>query len=566
MAKKKSAQAEYILDDLSRNDDKQFANKALRDKYKKDWQGHAECAKPENQDRLINFTGPLGSTSGIFYSLMFQLRKWMYIVQKANEWIEISPVHQQYYQLTHKQKQEIEAHIKASLGSVAQAVSDLELLEHDLRRYREFLDYFNYDYNKETGDVFEIKEPDKKKEKEEWEKEKKSGEHSLKALFMDQVDYHVGSTGQGPGRMSMSFMQQQNIMPTIVQDFFEMNSTDDLDKAPRLKSLPVVEKNMLRTKWNAYHEWKKLFGSEIMRRFKNIFRLVKSREASVESYREWLKPYIVRHKLLEEGFSSDSVAPYGGRRGMTTSFIHSSGQAIASDGIVIWAWREYASPELFRTPGELIAKAQLEGVVPWDKWTKDNLIFNKEQGLVVKHNWIDDEWVNKKIEYIQNTDWLNPNRPYYSFFEIRYLRTNIRFATGTEIEDAMYFVNHILMSQNVLFVKLLELLAKQEEMERYVNSLLGLPETGEITSEAAIAKAKEPAKAAKSEKPPLFGSVQKSASDFLKYFEIPFEFAKRGPYERDFDHRITKTYMKPMGAERYMPVIGFIKEKIGFAQ
>ncbi len=556
----------YILKDMEKKEG-DMKNKDL-DEFREKNRGLLVCDPPENQDTLINFTGPAGSTTGVYYSLMFQLRKWNYDVQKASEWIEVSPVHQQYYQLTHKQKEELENKIKAGLASAAQAVSDMELLEHDMRKYQEFIDYFNYTVIEKTGDVIDKPMPDKKKEKDEWENWEKgriSGEHSLKAIFIDQVDFHAGSSGQGAGRLSMSFMQQQNIMPTIVQDFFEMDGLDNLEKNPRLKNLPTVEKNMLKTKWIAYEEWKKLFGNEIKKRFKNIYRLVQSRRQSVEKYRDWLKPYVARHKILEEGFESP-----GERMGTLTSFVHSTGQAVSSDGLEIWAWREFIAPELYRTPGELTAKARLEGVVPWDDWTIDNLVLDPEQGLKAEYDWIDKDWVWEKTEDIKKKGWLADARPYYSFFIITYDKTNIKFATGSELEDANYIINHYLLSQNVLFVKLLELLAKQDEMERYINSLLGLPKTGEMKPDKAeeeyLESLKKEKEKKKEKKPLIPKSAKAGPKKFLKFFNLKFQFFKKGPYERDFESRIAKAFLKPMGSERFIPVVGFIKEKIGFAQ
>ncbi|MBI5347463.1 MAG: hypothetical protein HZB66_02540 [Candidatus Aenigmarchaeota archaeon] len=555
----------YILKDISRYEGR-LNNKEL-DKAKDAWAGHALFGVPENQWTLINVTGPIGSTASIYYPLVFQLRKWMYNVQMSNEWIEVSPVHQQYYQLTHKQKEDLETRIKSALASVAQSVSDLELLEHDLRKYKEFLDYLHCTHSEKTGDVFEKPEPDNKKEKEEWKKEKRSGEHEMKALFIDQVDFHAGSAGQGAGRLSMSFMQQQNIMPSIVQDFFEMEGLDDLEKSSRLKNIPTVEKNMLKTKWIAYQEWRRLFDNEIKKRFKNIFRLVESRRSSVVHYREWLRPYIARHRILEEGFQ---VSGGGGGRGTTlTSFVHSSGQAVASNGIIIWAWREYLAPELYRTPGEMTAKARLEGAVPWDDWTMKNLIMNKDTGLKAEHTWIDEDWVYKKIKQIDEHRWLDENRPYYSFFDIDYRRTNIKFASGAEIEDADFTVNHFILSQNIVFVKLLEVLAKQDELERYINELIGFPATGEVKDEKkAIEEAKEAMKKPKEkEKKPLIpASVKEAPQKFFSFFDMGLKFAKAGPYERDLNDRITKSYMKAMAVDRFLPLTGFIKEKAGFVQ
>ena len=80
-----------------------------------EWLGNVLIASPFEARVNIDFTGPPGSTSGVYYSLMFQLGKWEFLVQKADEWIEVSPVHAQYYQLTQKQKDDLEGKIKRAL-------------------------------------------------------------------------------------------------------------------------------------------------------------------------------------------------------------------------------------------------------------------------------------------------------------------------------------------------------------------------------------------------------------------------------------------------------------------
>ena len=89
------------------------------------WLGHALFAGPREGWTQINPTGPPGSLSDIFYSLIFQVRKWEFKTEKADEWIEVSPVHGAYYQLTMKQKEELEGRIKQGLGSASQMVADM---------------------------------------------------------------------------------------------------------------------------------------------------------------------------------------------------------------------------------------------------------------------------------------------------------------------------------------------------------------------------------------------------------------------------------------------------------
>lgn len=514
---------EFILSNLERTPEAKPINALLNEKSFK-WLGNVIMIPVDNQFTDIDFTSPPGKCTGLFYSLMFQLRKWEFFVEKADEWVEVSPVHQQYYAVTMKQKEELERKIKEGLRSVSEAIADLELLEHDMRKYNEFITYFGLKF--ENGKL--VKDP-----------EKEVNDEALKSIFIDQVDYHVGATGEGPGRLSMSFMRQHNIMPTIVDDFFAMKSEEDLEKDRHLKNLPTVEKNFLRVKFRAYLEWKKMFEEQVKKRFLNIHTLIESRKKSVEEYREWLKPYIARHKLLEEGLSSP-----GRRKAFRTLFIHTTGQAIAYDGITLWAWREFTAPELQRVPGEIEAKKPID---PLDEWTQKHLVWNKDYGLVASYPWITKEWVeNMKKEIL--TEWLRPHEIYYSFFEISMSRINLKFADGSEFEDADYIINTFLFSKNAMLVKLLELKAKQEEFERYINELLGLPM--DFGKKQPITEEKRKGKFSK----------------FLDFLGIGMSFFKRGPYERDFKDRITKMYLKPMASERFNLIVDFIKSKIGYGE
>lgn len=529
------------------------------------WLGKALLIQPLDQYVILNPTMPLGSFQNLYHSTIGFLTNSEFLVKKVDEWIEVSPAHKAYYDLIFGEKEKIEIKIKTVLDDMIKHISDLELLEHDLRRYREFLDYFE-----------------------------KNDEHSLKAIFIDQVDFHVGEGT--PGRLSMSFMQQQNIFPTIIQDFYEMESEDDLEKKERLKNLPRVEKDMLLTKWRAYQEWKSLFGSEVKKRYERLKELIDSKRAMIEQTREWIKPYIARHKLLEEGLSRTSV-----RREATSSLWHVVGDQTSEEVITLWAWKQFEAEEFFKTPGEILA---LKNVRPDDEWTREHLIFHEELGLKQRYPWITEKWVENAIKEIMEKDDLMITRRrverrylYYSFLEIIFDKKTLRTPQGKEIEDIDIIVRCYLMSQNVLLVKLLELKAKEEEFERYINRLLGLESKAEIErlkkelagmkkedkirylsrnfsnlSEQEI-KAKLEAIGEKvsieevkkhiiKKRKKFFEPIVKAWERFSDFFGLDFRFMKRGPYEKDFESRITKFYLVGIGRYAYGPLVGFLKSKI----
>ena len=479
----------------------------------------------------LNLTTPPGGTTNMYISLMFQLGKWEWLGRmKVDEWIEVSPTFAQYYQITLRQREEMETRIKQGLASAAQAVSDLELLKHDYRKYREFLEYFGLEYSEETR---------------KWKETGKKDEHSMRAVFIDMVDAHTGE-----GISIRSIVQR---WPTLIVDFQKLSDEDiDVDKIKDKLDVSKAEAVVLSTKNRLYVQWKRLFEPEIRARYERIHELVKSREESVKAYREWLKPVIARHKMLEEGLSraGERAEEKFGQRG----FLLIPGTANAWTRVTIWAWHWVTLKELEKGGTERLAIENEEDLRKADAWTKRELIFHPKHGLIVKHPWITEEWVDDMTQEIWKNRWFRPEKLYYAFLIIGFDRGNMRAASGEEIEDTIFSVNGGLFSRNVLLVKLLELLAKREEFNRYVDDLLGVKYEKEYTiPEGETMKIKN-----------RFARSKASASRFLGFFTLNrFRFMKHGPYERDFAERLTKYWFRVMSQDRYEPVIRFLKDKIG---
>src|SRR3989344_4761980 len=298
MAKKEEEKGKWLLKDLSRNKLRGDMPKDIADLTiaGRPWLGHVVVAGPFEARQAIDFTGPPGSVSGIYYSLTFQLGKWEYQVQKRDEWIEVSPVHAQYYQLTQKQKEDLEGRIKQGLVSVSQSIADMELLMHDRRRYHEFLHYLGYrtpnelkkdkkledqedehGHTKEEMDEICLKEDEDEKQRK--AREKRTDNHSLKAVFIDQVDMH---TGEG-----ISMRSIVSRWPTLITDFMRMDDNDmDPDKVKDKLNVSKAEAVVLITKNKLYQEWKNMFGPEIKNRYVTINDLTHTRKKSVEEYKE----------------------------------------------------------------------------------------------------------------------------------------------------------------------------------------------------------------------------------------------------------------------------------------
>ncbi len=549
-------------------------NKYLNPAVNGKWVGKAVMINPLNQNITLETIGPLGTWTDLYWGVVGQLIDMEFNFRKVDEYIEVSPIHKAFYDLVSSQKQALEAKVKNAIEEIIKQIGDLELLEHDLRRYREFLDYI-----------------------------KNNDEHSLKAIFIDQVDYY---TGEGaPGRLSMVFLQQQNIFPTIIQDFYEMESEDDLKKG-RLSRLPKVERDVLQTKWRAYQEWKKLFGKEVEERFKRISQLYESKKKLIESMRSGIKPYIARLRILKQGLESSKM-----RTERLTSPFHPGVEATSETRIVLWAWKELAPPDMYKAPGEYLA---LKDIKPDDPWTRKHLIFHEELGLKAKYKWITREWVDEKIKEIMKIDdWFKAKKRtqkrylYYVLLELDFDRWTSRSATGSEIEDVTINVRSYWMSQNVLLVKLLELKAKEQEFEWYIDELLGLKPRkeeksrrermeeirndierkkenikkleGEIKSlndpreikkkkdeikklRSEIAKLNEEYKKLKEEEVSRWEIWIEKVKDFFSNLGINIKLMGRGPYEYRFRKRVTKFYLIPTGRYYWGPITKWIRKRM----
>ncbi len=563
----KGAVVPYLLDDanFARNED--GSNKDLRiEKWCYQggrYLGNAVFAFPrEAEIGSINITTPPGGTNGIYISLLFQLGKWEWLGRmKVDEWIEVSPTFAQYYQITLRQKEEMETRIKQGLASAAQAVSDLELLKHDLRKYREFLEYFGLAYDSETR---------------KWAVTGDKDGHALRAMFIDMVDAHTGE-----GIAIRSIVQR---WPTLIVDFQRLGDEDiDVDKIKDKLGVSKAEAVVLSTKNRLYVQWKRLFEPEIKARTERLTELVRSREESVKQYRDWLKPVIARHKMLAEGLEDKgrrANLKYG-----TMGFLFPPGVSNAYSSVKVWAWHWLTLQELEKGGTERLAIEQEEGGKKYptlpgdDAWTKRELIFHKKHGLIVKYPWITEEWVDENIQTIWDNGWLLRQKLYYSFVIIEFLRGNMRSASGEEVEDSVFAVNCGMFSRNVMLVKLLELLAMREDFNRYVDNLLGvkhevpLPEEGKYQKatgekkryeEGGMTEEERKKYEEKQKRKETMGKIMSVPMDFLGFFTMGrFRFMKRGPYERDFAERLTKYWFRTASQTRYDPVVRFIKDKIG---
>ncbi len=518
-----------------------------------------------NQNVELNFTGPPGSASGIYFSLVPYLEKNGFKVIKVDEWISVTPEHQTYYNMVTEQKRQLEGVIKTGLASAAQAVADSSLMEHDLRKYKEIMDYYKEGVGKG---------------------EKKGNEHSLRAMFIDQIDVHTGD-----GISLRSVVQR---WPTIIADFMKLSSDEDsIEKVKKaLEGISKAEAVILTTKNKLFIEWKKMFKDAAIDRYDQLKALADSRKKTVEEYRNWLKPYIARFKAMKLGH--ESIA---GILASAKTPYELVGQASFMNKISLWAWKAYM-PSEFRKPS-----TESNYTVPIaDDFVVNNFIKDKKVGLANAKYYpqLNEETVHKDEKTgaeIKSTvaddmieevlgEWkkdsgLEKDLLYYVFFEIDVERLGSKIP-GYEMEDITFTVKAYMLSQNVMLVKMLELKLREKEIEKYINQILGLQESGrsavredykEIFEEPkndsgiklgfGFGKRMEGAGEFFRQVDAFFSAIGKGAGKLFSGLNLPLMFAKRGSYVRDFQDTIVEYFLKPMGTDYFGPVKGFIMDQMG---
>jgi hypothetical protein len=542
-------------------------------------------ASPFDADIYLDFDTPMGKCSAVYLSFIFQLPKWGFERVKIDEKIDVSPVFQQYYQLTIKQKQELENMIKAALASISAAVSDLEMLKHDLRKYKEFMDYFK------------MVEVGKKKKDEDL---RMRGEQALKAIFIDQVDVHTDLPNTPIALRSIV-----GRWPTIIADFMKLKDEDtDPKKIADNYKVSEAEGVVLATKNKLYQEWRdELFKRTVEERFRTLLGLVEARKKSYYEYKEMIKPTLKRYKSITDGIGRMDLE--------RAAFWRPESQAMSLDSAIIWAWKPFAAPEKYKAPREApLDKIPLgkAGFKPEDieELVKSGKL--KEDELVVKALPVEpsiDEIVRENIKEIEKeygvkitaVDIYNAREklvkkfeesvtgvttyeawifsPYFIFFEIPILRFVCRLPDGTEIEDLMFDrFKAYLSTQNIIILRLIELEARDKQLDNYIKQLLG--EMGvtagggevsleELEKEYLIKLGEEEGKKKKASLPSLdfFKQIRSAVSKFLEFFGIKAAlFRAEGPYEFIGPERLAKYYFKEVGTTFQM-VVGYLKSAFG---
>jgi hypothetical protein len=468
-----------------------------------------------------------GQAEIIYNIMMYRVAKWHWQVEKADEYIMLTPNPPPSFAPVLAQKEKLESQIKSGLASAAQAVADYELLKHDERKYREVLDYF---------------------------KMGQKDEHVLRALFVDRVDAY---TGEGYSMITMA-----KRWPTIISDFIKMKSTwRETDAIQKELKVSKAEAVVLKTKNELFLEWKKLFFPDVRDRYARIKNLVESRRRSVDQYRDWLKPYLERFKRIRE------VSEIPGRVAEDITnplkFSHTPEGEIWAK---LWFWKPIRPEEMGKP---IILRGQGHEIDPYDDWVREKqelvekkygVEFTEEDVRELIEEWTMPGYTAKKGEVltVHPGPKFDPRFIYYIFIDLDYNVGYKRGSTGPMVVEDQYFHFHpFLLSQNALVLFLLELEAKKRAFEREINELIGVKEIEREITESIEKEFEE-------EEGGEGGRIRGVASGLHKFRRNVLRpavgvFVKPGPYEINVQRRISKCYGDYMGPQ-VAEIVDLIKQ------
>jgi small nuclear ribonucleoprotein (snRNP)-like protein len=557
---------------------------------------------PFETDEFLDFTAKMGGATGAFYGIVFQLPKWGFETFKVDEYIQVSPVFAQYYQLTIQQKQQLEAQINQALSNISTAVANLELAMHDLRKYKEFMDYFTMiDKGKEM------------KDKKKGEELMAQGEQSLKSIFIDQVDAHTDLPN-----IPIALRSIVTRWPTIIADFMRLKDEDVVaEKIAKDYGVSEAQGVVLATKNKLYKEWRdQLFKNTVKERFESLVKMTEARKKSLEENKKALKPLIAKHMAIKESLESEE----GRASYQKASYWKPDAQAISIDGVTIWAWKPFAPSEKYKYSRELpfdeiparkagftkdeikklhgeLDEKDEEGKVTkkWSETVKalpaepsvDNVLrdiikdIEKEYGVKIELKDILEarEQLLKKFKSSVKglgafESWIFS--PYFVFYEMPMDRTVLRFPNGEEFEDlGIGNLKGYLQTQNIVLGHYIELIARDKQLEHHINQMLGemgvkgesieniMKEMLYKTSEEIEQEKKNKLSESVEKAGNIFTGIREGISKFFDFFGMDVAFFRGSAlYEMAFANRIPKMYLAEVG-RTFSQLVNYFKASFG---
>jgi hypothetical protein len=485
-----------------------------------------------------NPTIPQRTTISVITFLVNNMNnRWEFNVQKVDEWFEISTSHP-FYQSVTKQRHDLIREIKEGLAQVDRAISDVELLAHDARRYKEILTY--------------MQEKD---------------EHSLKAMFIDLVDVNL------PEGVSLRSIAPR--WPTIIADFQELKDEDDeVDKITKKIEVSKAEGVVLATKVRLYKKWKKFFLDEVKERYKRIIERLYGRKASIEEYRNWLRPLIRRVQMMKEIDDHTLL--------MHMNFPMGAGMPLSLQYMEWWGWTkleglELTEPhkipkEIYETEGtkrketptitehgkrreKVIPKFRIE---PYDDLVKQFIPeVERVHGVKITKDMILEA---RRILYEKGS----PGTEWYVIVEIPCSIEQWKLPNGLEVEDTDFNkLSSVFVTHNILLLRIIEMIAEEKKLDYYIDELLGkkvlgedglIKEIDELLEETfpEIYKKEEIEEGPKgvykltSDLKSSYQSILRPILRAINYtFGLKLGFFKLGPYDPSRNNRLFFGYMRP---------------------
>jgi hypothetical protein len=386
-------------------------------------------------------------------------------------------------------------------------------------------------------------------------------------MFIDYVDVHL------PEGVSMRSIAPR--WPTIIADFQTLDVEDDTPKKI-MKKIDVsnAEAVILTTKIRLYKKWKDLFGREVRERYRRIKERLEGRKASIEEYRNWIRPLIRRilqmREVDDKTLAMHSHLPMG------------AGMPVALQYIEYWAWTtgEGLEPsehhkvprELHVAPGTRKSRGLLKlkvrkgrvprfRIEPYDDVVK-SLIPHIEERHGVRITKEDVLEARKRLYEEGSPTW-----EWYVIAHFPVYITHYKLPSGLDVEDVDFNkLSVVFLTQNIMLVKLLELIAEEKKIDAYIDELLGkrVMVNGVLKEIDELLRGEFPeiyGKKREEKKPSLpefVSSVKKSLANFEntlnKIFGLKLGLTK-GPYDPFMRDRLTYIYGRPFMREIFEPLI-----------
>jgi hypothetical protein len=548
---------------------------------------------PFNAEQTLDFTTALGGCSVMVLKIISQLGKWGFDTVKIDESIEVSPVFKTYYDMTMRQKAELETRIKAGIADVFKVIDSLRVRSEELRRYKEFMDYYS---QIERGKALISRGRTK-----EGEELRRRGEQTLKHVFVDTVDIH---TGKGVALRDPAMLAR---WPTIMSDFLKLKDEDtDPKQIARKYHVSEAEGVILATKNKLYIEWRdRLFKPKVTEEYERVLSLVETGKKSLEEYRRMLKPLIARHRAMRDMAEKPAAL-------QRVAIWRPDAQAMSIDFVRLWAWVPFAPTEKYRILKETldlipareagftveeIAELRRELGPDWDGRVEalpiepsiDRLV-RRFIGPIARHYGVKitalDLYNARRIltdkfkaSFMGFTPWVFS--PYFVFHELPMTRLVISLPKGPEVEIlTITRATGAAKSQNVILLHCLEIVARGKRLEGEIDRLVGeaAAKPGELIPIGELVRREYPEIYPKK---PVIGArlsaelwrlrqgalrlrdalleIKSAIGEALAWLGLDIPLLRViGPYEYAFLDRITRFYLK-RAAKDFDKLVKFIK-------